>query len=136
MIRRKDPRDYSPEELKNLSPEVIKRRLPKGLHPEWLAADAYTQSRLHTSDYIGEYIWHGWALTEAFLAGISYHAAQVTPPKVKVMVQGGTVHQIFANQPLDPQGVMVIDQDAGGAVEVLQVTVLSEESEFEKIGGG
>jgi hypothetical protein len=42
------------------------------IHPEINAAYDYVRSVLDTSDYIERYAWHGWALREAFLAGISY----------------------------------------------------------------
>lgn len=35
-------------------------------------AYAYVDSILHTADGGGYYTWHGWALREAFLAGISH----------------------------------------------------------------
>lgn len=42
------------------------------LHPELVAAYDYVDSVLHTADVTMPYVWHGWALREAFLAGISY----------------------------------------------------------------
>ena len=41
------------------------------LHTEISAAYDYVDSVLDTSDFKGAYAWHGWALREAFLAGIS-----------------------------------------------------------------
>jgi hypothetical protein len=43
-------------------------------HTEVLAANDYVDSRLCTADAHGSngFAWHGWALREAFLAGISY----------------------------------------------------------------
>ncbi|NKI17397.1 hypothetical protein HCU74_08205 [Spongiibacter sp. KMU-166] len=42
------------------------------LHPEISAAYDYVASVLDTSDFKDAYAWHGWALREAFLAGISH----------------------------------------------------------------
>jgi hypothetical protein len=46
------------------------------LNSEISAAYDYVHSVLDTSDYKGSYLWHGWALREAFLAGISYAGEQ------------------------------------------------------------
>jgi len=58
--------------IKNLVPEHKKRTVASGLHPEIEAAYNYVSRVLETSDYSDTYAWHGWALREAFLAGISY----------------------------------------------------------------
>lgn len=55
-----------------LAPEHNKRFLDNSIHPDVLAAHNYVESVLDTSDYVGRLIWHGWALREAFLAGISH----------------------------------------------------------------
>lgn len=47
------------------------------LHPEISAAYDYVQSVLDTSDFKSVYAWHGWALREAFLAGISSLRANI-----------------------------------------------------------
>lgn len=55
------------------------RRPSEGNHPFVEAAYQYVQSVLHTADTTGRngvgFAWHGWALREAFLAGISYAGA-------------------------------------------------------------
>ena len=55
------------------------------IHPDVSAAFRYVESVKHTSDYTGDLAWHGWALREAFLAGISYATAterdRPAPPK-------------------------------------------------------
>ena len=50
------------------------------LHPEIVAAYDYVDSVLHTADVTTPYAWHGWALREAFLAGVSH--ARATVPNV------------------------------------------------------
>jgi hypothetical protein len=67
---RKDPEDYPKQDL---TPEHTKR-LPtyRSTHPDVSAAYDYVESILDTSDYYGEYLWHGWAIREAFLAGVTY----------------------------------------------------------------
>lgn len=42
------------------------------LHPDISAAYDYVDSIVDTSDFKPQFAWHGWALREAFLAGISY----------------------------------------------------------------
>ncbi len=60
--------------IRDLIPEHTKRRSGKGcpLHPEVMVAYKYVESISDTSDYRQVLTWHGWALREAFLAGISY----------------------------------------------------------------
>lgn len=41
------------------------------LHPDVVSAYAYVDSVIDTSDFIDPPSWHGWALREAFLAGMS-----------------------------------------------------------------
>lgn len=48
------------------------------LHPEIISAYDYVDSVLHTADVAMPYRWHGWAMREAFLAGISYAQNQDT----------------------------------------------------------
>lgn len=59
---------------RDLTPEHSKRNLnlEQGLHNDVSDAYEYVESVLDTSDFVDEYAWHGWALREAFLAGISY----------------------------------------------------------------
>ncbi|MCP4595736.1 hypothetical protein [Neptuniibacter sp.] len=59
---------------KDLTPEHSKRNTPddEPLHPDISAAYDYVDSVLDTSDFKDSYAWHGWALREAFLAGISH----------------------------------------------------------------
>lgn len=64
---------------RNLIPEHSKRNNDEGykegqgaLHPDIKEAYKYVESISDTSDFVDEYAWHGWALREAFLAGISY----------------------------------------------------------------
>ncbi len=59
----------------DLTPEHAKRDDGHDLHPDVVAAYAYVDRVLNTSDYTNPYAWHGWALREAFLAGISHAAA-------------------------------------------------------------
>jgi len=42
------------------------------LHPDINAAYDYVTSVLNTSDFTNPIAWHGWAIREAFLAGISH----------------------------------------------------------------
>jgi hypothetical protein len=42
------------------------------LHPEISAAYDYVDSVSHTKSYPETHSWSGWALREAFLAGITY----------------------------------------------------------------
>lgn len=72
----KQPNEYPDRDL---TPEHTKRSgtdhgadSPASLHPEVEAAYNYVDSVLDTSDFRGAYAWHGWALREAFLAGISF----------------------------------------------------------------
>jgi hypothetical protein len=62
------PRDLSPEHTKRESPD----KDPMYIHPDVDAAYDYVDSILDTSDFVDVYAWHGWAIREAFLAGISY----------------------------------------------------------------
>lgn len=55
--------------ITDITPEHTKRN-NKG--PSVIAAGKYVESVLHTSDLEAEYMWYGWALREAFLAGITY----------------------------------------------------------------
>jgi hypothetical protein len=63
---------------KVLDPEHVKRRGGHDnmddhpLHPEIKAAYNYVDSVLDTSDFKDAYAWYGWAVREAFLAGISF----------------------------------------------------------------
>ncbi|MES2625915.1 MAG: hypothetical protein V4628_11605 [Pseudomonadota bacterium] len=63
-------------------PEHEKRDQRESLHPDVVAAYNYVNIVVPTADYnanvIGAPLWHGWALREAFLAGIS-HAEKQEP---------------------------------------------------------
>lgn len=66
--------------MADLSPEHTIRRVGEGLHSEITAAYRYVDSVVHTADAqspVGGHAWHGWALSEAFLAGML--ARHVTP---------------------------------------------------------
>lgn len=65
---RKTPNEYP---KRDLTPEHTKRGDAIG-NLDIAAGCEYVHSVLDTSDYIDEYLWHGWALREAFLAGVSY----------------------------------------------------------------
>jgi hypothetical protein len=67
-LRRKTEKDY-PE--RDLTPEHTKRGDSIG-NTDIDAANKYVGSVIDTSDFLDQYLWHGWALREAFLAGISY----------------------------------------------------------------
>ena len=69
-MRRREVKDY-PE---NLTPEHDFRCASSNgdLDPEVSAAYKYVDSVINTSDFIKPLAWHGWALREAFLAGITY----------------------------------------------------------------
>lgn len=69
-MRRREMKDY-PE---NLKPEHDRRSAShdNDLHPEVCAAYKYVNSVINTTDFIKPIAWHGWALREAFLAGITY----------------------------------------------------------------
>ena len=65
----------------NTTPEHLKREsmdAATDTHPEIIAAYEYVSKVAHTCDYPDTMTWHGWALREAFLAGISY--SQSKPP--------------------------------------------------------
>lgn len=70
--------------MTDTTPEHTKRNTGRprqdGNHPDITAAYAYVESVAHTADAqgIGK-AWHGWALREAFLAGISYAKKGETP---------------------------------------------------------
>ena len=52
------------------------------LHPDHTAAYAYVESVLPTAvedDGVSYHVWHGWAMREAFLAGISYAKENTSP---------------------------------------------------------
>ena len=38
----------------------------------------YVDSVVHTADHKGSLLWHGWAIREAFLAGMHAQNSQVT----------------------------------------------------------
>lgn len=66
------PLDQYPK--RDLTPEHTKRVPP---NTDIAAAYQYITTVLDTSDYQPPgYAWHGWALREAFLAGISYAQEQ------------------------------------------------------------
>ena len=55
------------------APEIKKRTLGEEEDiVELVASSDYVDSVLHTADYKQDLLWHGWALREAFLAGITY----------------------------------------------------------------
>ncbi len=58
---------------KSATPEHDKRMTEKGhIHPDVLKSYWYVDSVLWTADAVAHgYAWHGWALREAFLAGMS-----------------------------------------------------------------
>ena len=64
---------------RDLTPEHTKRGnghdsfdIDQPIHVDVNAAYDYVNKVLDTSDYKDSYLWHGWALREAFLAGISH----------------------------------------------------------------
>ena len=71
-MRRKTHQEYPDRDL---IPEHTKRQQQGTVSPEVEAAYQYVTAVKDTSDYHGQLAWHGWALREAFLAGIS-HAHQ------------------------------------------------------------
>lgn len=69
------PKKYDKYPRKDLTPEHSKRNKEAPnykLHVDILAAYKYVDDVLDTSDFEDEYAWGGWAIREAFLAGISY----------------------------------------------------------------
>lgn len=64
-------RDLTPEHTKRGS-EDHGSNDDEPLHPDIKAAYNYVDSVLDTSDYKPVFAWHGWAIREAFLAGVSY----------------------------------------------------------------
>ncbi|MCG7551338.1 hypothetical protein [Pseudoalteromonas sp. Of7M-16] len=59
--------------MQSLTPEHDKRPMNEnGLHPDVKAAYHYGNSVSHTSDLKTPRAWYGWALREAFLAGVSH----------------------------------------------------------------
>lgn len=67
-------------------PEHDKRSLGCGLHSEVEAAYAYVESVSDTSDIPSPAGWRGWALREAFLAGISHADAGKQAEKAKMVL--------------------------------------------------
>ena len=70
-MQRRDPktypdRDLTPEHTKRSTPE------PEPLHDDVTAAYRYVEKVRDTSDYSDALAWHGWAIREAFLAGITH----------------------------------------------------------------
>lgn len=61
------------EKSKSLTPEHDKRHSGNGLCVEISASYEYVESVTDTADDGLSLTWHGWALREAFLAGISYN---------------------------------------------------------------
>jgi hypothetical protein len=58
---------------KDITPEHTKRNAGNEQHPDITAAYEYVEKVIDTSDSEGgPFYWYGWALREAFLAGISY----------------------------------------------------------------
>ncbi len=55
----------------DLTPEHTKRS-GQSIHPDIEAAYKYVESIQNTSDFKDDLCWFGWAIREAFLAGISY----------------------------------------------------------------
>ena len=53
-------------------PEHEKRLTTGDIHSDIMAAYNYVDSVIDTADDKIAIMWHGWALREAFLAGISY----------------------------------------------------------------
>lgn len=71
--------------MTDITPEHTKRRsidhATEGeLHPDLVAAYAYVEtvidSSIDTTKPVLPYVWHGWSLREAFLAGASYQKEQ------------------------------------------------------------
>lgn len=71
MLKRKSQEDYP---RRDIAPEHTKRDTPdhKPMHPELAAAYQYVESVVDTSDFTNVQAWFGWALREAYLAGITY----------------------------------------------------------------
>lgn len=70
-------------------PEHEKRSMADGLHPDVNAAYGYVISVSDTCDIPSLNAWHGWALREAFLAGVSFAesrpaSSEAPPPKFVV----------------------------------------------------
>lgn len=70
LIRSNYPqRDLTPEHTKR---GEVDHASEGDIHPEIIEAYHYVDSIVDTSDDDDEYAWYGWAIREAFLAGISY----------------------------------------------------------------
>lgn len=63
---------WSDKQKMSTTPEHDKRDIADGLHDDVDAAYRYVESVTHTADYPIARAWHGWALREAFLAGVSH----------------------------------------------------------------
>lgn len=83
-------------------PEHDKRSLGCGLHGEVEAAYAYVESVSDTRDISSQSGWRGWALREAFLAGISHADAGKQADEVGLYI-------VLNNEKAD--------RDAGGIFE-------------------
>ena len=72
-LRKEEDRQqpHSPEQDKRTGPDHgwgFEGPLPDDVS----AAYDYVESVVNTSDYIKPLVWHGWALREAFLAGVTW----------------------------------------------------------------
>lgn len=72
------PRAMKDYPKRDLTPEHTSRETAddQPLHPDVSAAYRYVDSVLDTSDFENVLAWHGWALREAFLAGVTYAQKQ------------------------------------------------------------
>lgn len=61
---------------RDITPEHTVREQQEGLHEDVIAAYRYVNAVIDTADYTEPLAWHGWALREAFLAGVSHAEAK------------------------------------------------------------
>lgn len=68
------PADPTPEHSKRGSIDHDSGDGP--LHPDVVAAYDYVDTVMGSSDFVNPPAWYGWALREAFLAGMSAQASK------------------------------------------------------------
>lgn len=66
----------------DIIPEHTRRMADGQLNPDIVAAYAYVDRVSHTADLRAPYpAWHGWALREAFLAGVTHGSTNTKEDK-------------------------------------------------------
>lgn len=102
------PRPLTPEhDKRNASHDAnFDERDSDPLHPDVSAAYNYVDSVINTSDYTNPPAWHGWAIREAFLAGITHQQNQSIQPNVFAWFN--STHQHQSEGKLDEGGEQIL----------------------------